>query len=78
MNHDIAKGEWKQFKGKVRAKWAKLTDDDLELIAGKKDILVGKLQERYGREKDEIEKDVDTFYANMDDGHASEQNARRH
>jgi uncharacterized protein YjbJ (UPF0337 family) len=62
VNHDTMEGNWKQLKGKVRAKWGKLTDDDLELIGGKKDMLVGKLQERYGHKKDEAEKHVDDFY----------------
>jgi uncharacterized protein YjbJ (UPF0337 family) len=61
-------GNWNQVKGKIRAKWGKLTDDDMTLIAGKKDMLVGKLQERYGHAKDQAEKDVDDFYAGMDDG----------
>ncbi len=66
MNHDTLKGEWKQISGKIRAKWGKLTDDDMQLIAGKKDILVGKLQERYGHAKDRMEKEVDDFYSGMD------------
>lgn len=61
MNWDIVKGQWQQLKGKVRQKWAKLTDDDMELIAGKKDQLVGKLKERYGYEKDAAEREVDEF-----------------
>jgi uncharacterized protein YjbJ (UPF0337 family) len=61
MNWDQIKGNWKQFKGKVREKWGKLTDDDLEVIAGKKDQLVGMLQERYGYEKAQAEKELDEF-----------------
>ncbi|HUP45510.1 MAG TPA: CsbD family protein [Thermoanaerobaculia bacterium] len=48
---DQIKGNWKQLKGKVREKWGLLTDDDLEHIAGHKDRLVGKIQERYGEAK---------------------------
>lgn len=48
---DQVKGNWKQLKGKVREKWGLLTDDDLEHIAGHKDRLVGKLQEKYGEAK---------------------------
>lgn len=59
MNRDIAEGKWKQVVGKLRDKWAKLTDDDLELVAGKRDRLVGKVQERYGYAKDRAEKEVD-------------------
>jgi uncharacterized protein YjbJ (UPF0337 family) len=61
MNWDVAKGNWKQMKGQIRQKWGKLTDDDLELIGGKKDELVGRLQERYGYEKDEAEREADSF-----------------
>ncbi len=61
MNWDTFKGEWKQVTGKVKEKWGKLTDDDLTAIAGKKDQLVGKLQERYGYEKDQAERELDEF-----------------
>jgi uncharacterized protein YjbJ (UPF0337 family) len=61
MNWEQIKGNWTQFKGKVKEKWGKLTDDDLTTIAGQKDQLVGKLQERYGTEKDKVEKEVDEF-----------------
>ena len=67
MNHDTLKGEFKQLRGKLRAKWGKLTDNDVEFIAGKKDILVGKIQERYGHSKDEAEKQVDAFYDELDE-----------
>jgi len=58
MNWDQIEGSWKQMTGKIRQKWAKLTDDDLANIAGKKDQLVGKLQERYGLHKDAADKEV--------------------
>ncbi len=61
MNWDQIAGEWKEAKGKLRSKWAKLTDDDLEAIAGKKDVLVGRLQQRYGQKKNDAERDVDSF-----------------
>jgi uncharacterized protein YjbJ (UPF0337 family) len=61
MNWDTIKGEWTQLKGKVREKWGKLTDNDLETIAGKKDQLIGKLQQRYGYDKEAAEKEVDNF-----------------
>jgi len=61
MNWDQVKGDWKQFQGKIREKWGKLTDNDLEVIAGKKDQLVGKLQKAYGYQKDKAEKEVDDF-----------------
>lgn len=62
MNEDTVKGNLTQLKGKMRVKWGKLTDDDLEQIAGKKDVLVGKIQERYGHAKEQASKDVDAFY----------------
>jgi uncharacterized protein YjbJ (UPF0337 family) len=61
MNWDTVEGNWKELKGKIRSKWAKLTDDDLENIAGKKDVLLGRLQQHYGFKKDEAEKQVDAF-----------------
>jgi uncharacterized protein YjbJ (UPF0337 family) len=48
MNHDIFEGKWKQMRGQVKTWWAKLTDDDLDRIAGKSDQLIGLLQEKYG------------------------------
>ncbi|NWN91408.1 CsbD family protein [Marinobacter adhaerens] len=57
MNNDIVEGNWKQLKGKVRENWGKLTDDDFDEIAGKKDNFVGKIQERYGMKRDEAERE---------------------
>src|SRR5262249_30853196 len=61
MNWDQVKGNWKQLKGKVKEKWGKLTDDDLTTIAGKRDQLAGKLQERYGYGKEQAERELDDF-----------------
>ena len=61
MNWDQVEGKWKQTKGTVREKWGKLTDDDLEVIAGKREQLVGRLQERYGFAREEAEKQADEF-----------------
>lgn len=58
---DQIAGKWKQVKGDVRTKWGKLTDDDLEMIAGKRDKLVGKLQERYGIAENEANKQIDAW-----------------
>ena len=58
MNNDTIEGNWMQFKGKVKEQWGKLTDDDLDVIAGKKDQLLGKIQERQGITKDEAEKQL--------------------
>jgi uncharacterized protein YjbJ (UPF0337 family) len=66
MNWDQVEGQWKNIKGSIREKWAKFTDDDMELIAGKKDRLVGKLQERYGLAKDRAEAELDQYIASMD------------
>jgi uncharacterized protein YjbJ (UPF0337 family) len=58
MNWDQAKGKWTQMKGEVRKKWGKLTDDDLDVISGERERLVGKIQERYGIKKEEAERQV--------------------
>lgn len=58
MNSDQANGNWKEFKGKIKEKWGKLTDDDMTLVEGKRDQLVGKVQQRYGYAKEEAEKEV--------------------
>ncbi len=61
MNWDTIEGNWKQYTGKVKEKWGQLTDDDLTVIAGKRDALAGKLQERYGYAKDQAHKELDAF-----------------
>ena len=61
MNWDQTKGNWHQIKGKVRTEWGKLTDDDLVAIDGKREQLLGKLQEKYGIAKEEAEKQMDGF-----------------
>jgi uncharacterized protein YjbJ (UPF0337 family) len=61
MNKDTAEGNWMQFKGKVQEQWGKLTDDDLDVIAGKRDQLLGRIQERHGINKDEAEKQFNTW-----------------
>lgn len=58
MNEDTIKGNWKQFTGKIKEQWGKLTDDDLDVTAGKRDQLLGKLQERHGLAKDAAEKEL--------------------
>ena len=65
MNWNIFEGRWSQLKGDMRSQWGKLTDDDLENAAGKKDKLVGILQERYGMVKDEAERQLDTWIAKL-------------
>jgi len=66
MNWDRIEGNWKQFKGKVKAQWGKLTDDQLDVIAGNRDQLVGKVQESYGIAKDEAERQVSDWERNAD------------
>ncbi len=63
MDWNIAEGNWKQFKGQVKEQWGKLTDDHLDVIAGKRDQLLGKIQESYGITKDEAEKQIRLFEA---------------
>jgi uncharacterized protein YjbJ (UPF0337 family) len=61
MNWEQVEGKWKQAGGKVKEKWGKLTDDDLQVIAGKRDQLIGKIQERYGIAKEDAARQVDDF-----------------
>lgn len=61
MNKDIVEGKWKQLKGAVQKKWGDITDDDFDRIAGSRERFVGVLQEKYGKRKDEAEKDIDTY-----------------
>jgi uncharacterized protein YjbJ (UPF0337 family) len=61
MNWEQIQGQWKDIKGQARSMWGKLTDDDIESIAGRKDQLLGKLQERYGYSKEKAESIVDDF-----------------
>jgi uncharacterized protein YjbJ (UPF0337 family) len=61
MNWDDVKGNWKRLTGKVKQKWGKLTDDDLIVIAGKRQQVAGKLQERHGYAKERADKELDEF-----------------
>jgi uncharacterized protein YjbJ (UPF0337 family) len=61
MNWDQIEGKWKQFTGSARERWGKLTDDDLQMVIGQKDYLVGRIQERYGIAKAEAEKQADEW-----------------
>ena len=61
MNWDIIEGDWKQFKGLVKQKWGKITDDHLDTIAGKREQLSGRIQEAYGITKDQAELQLKTF-----------------
>jgi uncharacterized protein YjbJ (UPF0337 family) len=61
MNTDQMKGNWKQFVGKAKEKWGKLTDNDWTVVEGKRDQLVGRIQERYGIAREEAERQVADF-----------------
>lgn len=61
MNWDQIEGKWKQMSGSLREKWGRVTDNDVQEIAGKKDKFIGKLQERYGITKEEAEKQLDAW-----------------
>ena len=65
MDWNRVEGNWKQFTGKVKEQWGQLTDDDLKVINGHRDQLEGKLQERYGYNKDQIRKEVDDWLSFM-------------
>lgn len=61
MNWDQIKGNWKRFKGNVRERWGKLTDDDLTVAEGNREQLEGRIQERYGITKEEAKREVDEW-----------------
>ena len=65
MNWNQMEGKWKQIKASVKERWGKLTDDDFEIIAGKRDSLVSKLQERYGITREAAQQEADTWLRTM-------------
>lgn len=69
MNPDELKGKWEQFKGKLREKWSKLSDDDWQQVKGDKEKMVGKIQERYGIGKEQAEKELRDFFNKDKDRH---------
>ncbi len=80
MNWDQVAGKWKQYKGQMKEKWGKLTDDDLDVINGKRQQLVGRIQERYGIAREEAEKQADEFVKGLraaDEAAASAPKTRR-
>jgi uncharacterized protein YjbJ (UPF0337 family) len=62
MNEDIIKGKWRQIKGEVKSQWGKLTDDDVDRVEGDAEKLIGKVQERYGYQRDQAQREVDDFF----------------
>jgi uncharacterized protein YjbJ (UPF0337 family) len=65
MNWDRIEGNWKQFTGTAKAKWSKLTDDQLGLIAGKRDQLAGRIQEAYGITKEASQRQIDQWLSDQ-------------
>jgi uncharacterized protein YjbJ (UPF0337 family) len=65
MNWDRIEGNWKEFRGKVQQQWGKLTDDDFDLIRGKRTELAGHLQQRYGIARDQAEREIDSWLRNL-------------
>jgi uncharacterized protein YjbJ (UPF0337 family) len=78
MNWDTVKGDWKQFQGKVKEQWGKLTDDDLKRIEGRRDQLAVAIQKRYGIEMDEAEKQVSAFEQTCEHGHGEQNRPLTH
>jgi uncharacterized protein YjbJ (UPF0337 family) len=67
MNFEQLEGKWKQYKGQVRENWGHLTDDDLQVIGGKRDKLIGRIQERYGLARERASEEVDAFMRTLHD-----------
>lgn len=65
MNWDLIEGNWKEYKGEIKQHWSKLTDEQLELIAGKREHLAGKIQVMYGLGKDEAEHQLSNWQSNQ-------------
>ena len=66
MNWDQVQGKWKQIRGQAKTRWGKLTDDDLDVVAGQRDQLVGRIQERYGIAKDQAQREVEEWNRTLD------------
>jgi uncharacterized protein YjbJ (UPF0337 family) len=77
MNWDTAKGDWKQFKGKMKEAWGKLTDDELDVVAGQRDELVGLIQKTYGIAREEAETQLRQFEHTFDRDYATPEVRRR-
>lgn len=65
MNWDEIEGQWKEIRGEAKRQWGKLTEDDLARIEGNRDKLIGALQERYGRTKEEAEREVEDWLSRV-------------
>ncbi len=65
MNRDTLKGQWMQLKGRIRQQWGNLTDDDVDRMQGTAEELIGKIQERYGRTREQAEQELDRWLASQ-------------
>ncbi len=65
MNWDQIEGKWKQYKGKAKEAWGDITDDEFDRVAGKRDQMVGLVQEKYGKAKNDAEREVDAWFAKL-------------
>ncbi|MEZ5333535.1 MAG: CsbD family protein [Thermoanaerobaculia bacterium] len=61
MNQSTLKGKWNEFRGSVQERWGKITDDDLDVIEGRRDQLIGKIQQAYGRTRAEVERELEAW-----------------
>jgi uncharacterized protein YjbJ (UPF0337 family) len=77
MNWDQLEGQWKQAKGKVREKWGQLTDGDLDMIQGRREQFIGRLQERYGIAKEEAQRQADEFVKTLNEADGRGRSAGR-
>jgi uncharacterized protein YjbJ (UPF0337 family) len=77
MNWDQVEGKWNQYKGQVKEKWGKLTDDDLDVINGRRQQLIGKIQERYGIAKQTAEEQAEQFVKALKEVNRAETKVRR-
>ena len=77
MNWDQIAGKWSQVKGDIRQKWGKLTDNDLEVVAGSKDKLVGRIQERYGIAKEQAQRELDEWVTTVGSKETADPNESR-
>jgi uncharacterized protein YjbJ (UPF0337 family) len=77
MNWDQVEGKWKQYKGKMKEKWGKLTDDDLDVIDGRRQLLIGKIQEYYGTSREISEQEADQFVKTLKTEEKQQEKAAR-
>lgn len=78
MNWNQIEGKWKQFSGRVKERWGKLTDNDLTAINGQREQLAGILQERYGWAKDQTERQIEEFLQTLREGHTDSKARKTH